>query len=432
MSRGESIRVGYLVKMFPRLSETFILNEILELERRGVALHIFSLKRPADSAVHEHASQVRARITYLPERVWHNPLRVIRATTQVCRSHPGAYWTALLRELHRRRRKSLMRLCQACCVIDELAEIRHLHAHFAMEPCELAWLVHCLTGISFSITTHAKDIYQSGRLESPTLQDQIGNARFVVANSRSSAAHLAANLNGRRPQIATIYNGVDLTTFVRRDARVVEPLILSVGRLVEKKGFPDLLRACRLLRERNVRFRCEIVGAGVLKDELEAIIRQDALAGHVKLLGALSQQELMSHYRDASIFALPCRVAADGDRDILPNVLKEAMAVGVPVVTTRLAGIEELIEHDTSGVLVPPGDPAALASALTKLLIDAELRERLADEARSVVEQRFDTRSNFVRLRDLFVDVLRDQSVPSQSIEAEEETGGRHESIRCA
>jgi glycosyltransferase involved in cell wall biosynthesis len=408
MPSPDRIRVGYLVKMFPRLSETFILNEILELERQGIDLHVFSLKRPIESVIHAQANQVRARVTYLPEKTRGETQNIVKAQARVCCRHPQSYLRIFLRSVRRNRHSSFLRLYQACRVIQDMTGIQHLHAHFAMEPCEVAWLAHCLTGISFSVTTHAKDIYQAARLTSPALREQIGGARFVVANSQLSAGYLAASLNGQSTRIATIYNGVDLETFSPRKDRFTEPLILSVGRLVEKKGFPVLLQACQILRERRISFRCEIVGAGTLERRLQDMIQACRLEGQVKMVGSLTQQELLGYYHRAAIFALPCQIASDGDRDILPNVLKEAMAIGVPVVTTNVAGIEELIENEVSGLLTPPCEPRALARALERLLQDAPLRDRLTSNARRMVEQRFDMRTSFVRLKDLFGDVVRD------------------------
>jgi glycosyltransferase involved in cell wall biosynthesis len=184
-----------------------------------------------------------------------------------------------------------------------------------------------------------------------------------------------------------------------RKSKPDEPVILSVGRLVEKKGFSDLISACQILKQRGERFTCELVGTGRLSDALKQQIRNCAVGDRIRMLGPLPQHALRQHLERAMVFALPCIQAADGDRDILPNVIKEAMAVGVPVVTTRLDGIEELIEDGASGALVPPGDPPSLAAKLELLLNDRHLRSRLAAGGRAVIEERFDRRSNIVNLK---------------------------------
>ena len=419
--------VAYIVKMFPRLSETFILNEILELERHGVPLRIFSLKRPVQAA--SASRSARSPVIYLPERVYCEPVRVLRAHIGVLRRFPGGYVRTLAHVLRGRELRSmprgLRRFSQTCCLVHELHGAQHVHAHFASEPSRLASWARVICGISFSVTTHAKDLFQDERVNSPGLSYKLSAARFVVANSRFSASRLAAALNGHdRPatKIATVHNGIDLATFTPRQVEPAEPLILSVGRLIEKKGFSHLIRACAELAKQRMQFRCEIVGSGPLKSALQDEIEQLCLKDHVRLRGERPHAELVPLYQRALMFVLPCVVAANGDRDILPNVLKEAMAIGVPVVTTQLDGIEELVTHGRTGLLVPPNDPDALASALRTLLENAALRRQLADEARQVIEARFDARKNFAQLRDLLVGALggdpapaRPEPVPSMS-----------------
>ena len=403
-------RIAYVLKMFPRLSETFILNEVLEMEQQGLELHIFSLKRPADSVAHAQAKSVRAPVAYLPEKFFEAPLRICQALAHVSANY-GRPWRRAMRHALRRARTdrdldSLWTLCQACCLVREIGGIQHLHAHYANNPARLALMAHRLTGVSYSITTHAKDIFMGDPLRSPKLHERISRARFVVANSGFSAAHVRSHVPSQA-EIHTIYNGLHLETFPAREADSSEPLILSVGRLVEKKGFADLVSACRILKERRVRFTCELVGTGKLSQALKDQIRQSGVGDCVRMIGPLPQEVLREHYRRAMLFALACVESSDGDRDILPNVIKEAMAIGVPVVTTRLDGIEELIEDGVSGLLVPPRDPAVLASKLELLLGDAQLRKRLAIRGRIVIEERFDRRSNFARLKTLLVNAAQ-------------------------
>jgi glycosyltransferase involved in cell wall biosynthesis len=272
---------------------------------------------------------------------------------------------------------------------------------------------------SYSVTTHAKDLYQDARLGSPGLRYKLSQARFVVANSEYSAAGLRALFDGEAPtKIFTIYNSVDLASFPPREHEPSEPLILGVGRLVEKKGFQDLIGACGRLRDWGGGFKCEIVGSGPLHASLDHCIASLGLANTVRIRGQMPQPELRNHYRKAMLFALPCVVAGNGDRDILPNVLKEAMAVGVPVVTTRLGGIEELVAHEETGLLVPPGDIEALAKSLERLLADSELRRRLASQARRVIEERFNLEVNFAPLRQLLCEVIEARAKPKAQSEA--------------
>ena len=394
-------RVGYVIKMFPRLSETFILNEILELEQQGLGLRIFSLKRPVDSVFHSQTKAVRSPISYLPEGFRQGPFRVVQGHIHVWR-HYRRPWRHTLRNTLRRARAggegNLAAFGQACCLVRELGEIRHLHAHYANVPAKIALLVQRLTGLSFSITTHAKDIFQNDPFASPKLRERMCRAAFVVANSGFSASHIRKGLGGQG-EIRIVHNGLDLRSFPRRALEPAEPLILAVGRLVEKKGFPHLISACRILKERGIKFRCEIVGTGAFTPRLKEEMRGAEVGDRVRLVGPLAQHELLERYQQAMVFALPCVEAADGDRDILPNAVKEAMAVGVPVVTTRLEGIEELIENEISGLLAAPGDDRGLAAKLELLLTRADLRQRLAANARRVIEERFDRRTNFAQLK---------------------------------
>src|SRR5437016_5173455 len=257
--------IGYVVKMFPRLSETFIRNEIMELERQGLALRIFSLKRPPEG---DPAAGAGARVSYLPERVYREPLRVLRAQLEVMRRYPRGYWRALLHVLKGRELRSLgrglRRFCQTCCLVQEMGAIKHLHAHFASDPTRLASWAQLICNSSYSVTTHAKDLYQDDRLGSLGLRYKLSRARFVVANSEYSASGVRAAFNGETPpKILTIYNSVDLAMFPERKNEPKEPLILSVGRLVEKKGFENLIKACHRLREWGVKFKCEIIGSGL-------------------------------------------------------------------------------------------------------------------------------------------------------------------------
>jgi len=305
--------------------------------------------------------------------------------------------------------------------------IRHLHAHFANDPTRLASWARMICRVSYSVTTHAKDLYQENRLGSPGLRNKLSLARFVITNSEYSKAGLRASFNEEVPtRLFTIYNSIDLAAFPKRPQEPLPPIILSAGRLIEKKGFQDLIAACRILKDWGVKFSCEIIGSGALKQTLHDAIGRLALEHEVRLHGQMSQNDLRNHLNKAMIFTLPCIVASNGDRDLLPNVLKEAMAVGVPVVTTHLEGIEELLAHEESGIVVPPGDPKALATSLQRLLADAELRRRLSTQARKVIEDRFDLRTNFTRLRDLLLEMVWEQDAVPESVLRKESEPDAH------
>jgi len=418
--------IGYVLKMYPRFSETFIVNEILELERRGVDIRIYALRKPDDGRFHANLAQVRAPVTYLPESLLPEKERVLTAQRSFLHSRPRVYARVLWYALAQRNRHALKRFFQAVVLAEHLRAqpVEYLHAHFASSATRVAMFVHLLTGLPFSFTAHAKDIFTHD-VDSDLLRDKMRLARFVVTVSEFNRQYLAqlASQPGRTglgalcapgslalsPQrIRRMYNGVDLKVFDGRrpGARNAEiPVVLSIGRLVEKKGLVVLVRACALLRERGMRFRAELIGKGPLESMLGALIAELGLQSCVTLLGPQSQAAVVAAYRRADVFALPCVVAADGNRDGLPTVLLEAMAMCVPVVSTRLTGVPEIIDDGENGSLVPPNDPAALADALGRLLANPALCTRMGQAARQKVQRDFDLAGNVAVLRQWFLEV---------------------------
>lgn len=394
--------VGYILKMYPRFSETFILSELLELERQGVALRIFSLKQPDDGIAHADAALLGAPVTYVPALEWRNFPRYAAAHLRALAANPRGYAGALRRLLRRRRRTSLKHFLQSGFIapLVRRERIRHVHSHFASGATSVALHVQQLTGSSYSFTAHAKDIY----LETVTEVDlarKLRRARFAVTVSEFNRRHLSRLASEAR--LLRIYNGVDLARFSPNGTPLVRPpLVLAVGRLIEKKGFDDLIRACALLRNEGVSFRCRIVGKGALERDLHLLIGRLGLAALVELAGPMPRERLLDLYPQASVLAAPCVVGADGNRDGLPTVLVEAMALGVPVVATGVTGIPELVDAGRTGTIVPQRDPAALAHAIRALLEHPSEAQQLARAARRRVEKQFDLRRNVAELRSLF------------------------------
>jgi glycosyltransferase involved in cell wall biosynthesis len=397
--RSDSI--GFLVKTYPKLSETFILEEILGLERSGLALHIYSLQMPTDTIAHPATATVCAPLSYVT--VWHwRGWRRFAATQLWCLlQRPLRYlktgWFLLQREESGRWRD----LLQAGCLTRQLRRdgIRHLHVHFINRPTAVAELVRQLSGISYSISAHAKDIY----LSPPTLlQRKLRGARFAVTCTEYNRRHLAEIAPPQIPVIR-LYHGVDLQR-LRPDPRARKtqpPLLLSVGRLREKKGFSTLIDACAQLHRAGIELRCRIIGYGPEQASLRAQIERLGLQDIVELPGKLPHEAVIGQYSQATLFALPCRIDSDGDRDGIPNVLLEALAMQLPVVSTRISGIPEVIEAGISGLLIEPEDPAALAAAIRTILNDAALAMRLGKAGRLKVAQRFSNDNNLKQLRQL-------------------------------
>jgi colanic acid/amylovoran biosynthesis glycosyltransferase len=393
--------IAYLLKMYPRFSETFVLAELLELERQGARLHVFSLKKPNDGVFHADVARLRARVTYVPESVLLDPRPYAAAHRETFGRDRRRYVRALGAAAARRRSTTMKHFLRAGYIAPLLRRhgITHVHAHFASSPAAVALHLHRLTGVSYSFTAHAKDIYID-TTDQASLAAKLRAARFVVTVSDFNRAHLSAlaGSNG----IVRIYNGVDLDRFAPNGVRGDDPpLVLAVGRLIEKKGLSDLVRACALLRARGLSFRCMIVGKGPLERELKRLARELKVGDLVELAGPRPREQLLELYRRASVFAAPCVVGSDGNRDGLPTVLVEAMALGVPVVSTDVTGIPELVENGNTGIVVPQHAPEALADAIERLLDDRLTALALAAGARARIEQEFDLRRNVAQLRSL-------------------------------
>lgn len=419
--------IGYILKGYPRTSETFILNEIFWLEQTGLKLSIFSLKKPENEKPHRVISQIRAPIAYLPEAppseeasfiasLKRNLPLFAASNWKLFRRRPIAYLRALAEAmtlgLKYRRSNFIKEFLQAgfiALAVLESGRIRHLHAHFCHAATEVAMLASRMCGAPFSFTAHAKDIYRQDMNPGDLLPLKLRRARFAVTCTRANQTYL----DGLRPSqtpLHAIYHGLDISRFAPVDEAVTapaKPLILSVGRLVEKKGFSYLIEACRLLKDKGREFDCLIIGGigggtGPEEAKLKSLIQALKLEQTVTLEPAMTQEELRDVYQRATIFALPCQVLEDGDRDGIPNVLVEAMAMKLPVVSTPVSGIPELIEDRVNGLLSPPKDSAALAAALEELLNDAALRTRLGDTARQTVCRDFDVKRNVLALKKLF------------------------------
>ncbi|MEQ1804884.1 MAG: glycosyltransferase [Burkholderiaceae bacterium] len=368
--------LGLLVKVFPKLSETFILEEVLGLEKLGVALRLYTLAEPSDSLTHAAVARVSAPLVQVP----HSPRG---HTFSFAARHLGLLAASPLRYVRAR----------AGWLAGQLREdgVQHLHTHFISSPADIAELVSQMSGIAFSISAHAKDIYLS---DAADLRRKLAAARFTVTCTEFNCNALREIAPEAR--VHRMYHGIDQGVFNPnvRQATGLAPLILSVGRLREKKGLDTLIDACRLLRGRGLLFRCEIVGYGEEQARLQAMIDSYELTDRITLTGKLVRDDVVQRYARAAVYVQPSRIAADGDRDGIPNVLLEAMAIGLPVVASRVSGIPELVRHRQNGLLVEPDDAAALADAIGELIGDKPLGASLGARARSTVTENFNNQRN--------------------------------------
>ncbi len=399
-------KIGYLVKMFPKVSETFILQEVLDLEALGVNLAIYTLESPSETVTHDLAKQVRASVTHLSDSLLAFRRSPLWAHARLFLTSPRRYVSTVRFWCGADERPSFSKFLQAGSLATALLDerISHLHVHFANAPTSVAELTHRLTGIPYSITGHAKDIFVS----SPsTLRRKIRHAAFVVTCTEDNRRYLQRLSNSNTP-LYRLYHGLNLDRFDTLQKHPLErhsttPTILSVARFREKKGLLTLIRACHLLNVRGYRFCCRIVGFGPLQSTMESLISKLNLEHIVTLTGQQSLQDVVGLYRQADIFTLPCQVAQNGDRDGIPNVLMEAMACRLPVVTTGVSGIPELIQHDHNGLLVPQQDPEALALALAHLLDNPAIRQRLGQAGRETIAEHFSSCHASHRLKALLL-----------------------------
>jgi glycosyltransferase involved in cell wall biosynthesis len=405
-------RIGFILKGYPRLSETFIVNEILLLEQSGLALHIFAMRHPGESKVHDSVRRVRAPVTYIPDYFWRSFFSVIGANVRLWWNRPSVYWPAfyfaLWRSIRQRSSSTIKRFAQAAYLVQRSLPgtgVAHFHAHFSHGPTTVAYFASWLAGMNYSFSAHAKDIYLQ---EEDFLREKIRRAQFVVTCTEFNRRHLR-RVGGEEAPVFRVYHGNDLHLFKPEPAKMPNaecPLILSVGRFVPKKGFPVLIQALQRLRQAGLHFRSYIIGGGPMHNELEKMVIDFGLRDFVTLLPQMSQTELLSYYRQANIFALACEVQNDGDRDGIPNVLVEAMAMGIPVVSTAISGIPELVENGVSGLLAPEKNPAALADAIKILLLHPEVAKKIAAAGRAKVEREFEAQGNVEKIGALLREAL--------------------------
>lgn len=402
-------KIVIVLKGYPRLSETFIAQELRGLELAGLALTLVSMRHPTDEERHPVHDEIRAKVAYLPEYLHDEPWRVLSAWWKA-RRLPGyrAARKAFLADLKRdRTRNRWRRFGQALVLAAELPpDADWLHAHFIHTPAAVTLYASILVGLGWSCSAHAKDIWTSPDWE---LAEKLAQARFVATCTKAGFDRLKS-LSPDPARIHLSYHGLDLERFGRfqgeRPARdgseAGDPVILmSVGRAVEKKGYSVLLEALALL-PKALAWRFVHIGGGELLGRLKAEAETLGLTSRIDWLGARAQADVLAQYRASDLFVLPCRIASDGDRDGLPNVLVEAASQRLAAISTTISGVPELLSDDVDGLLVPPDDPKSLSAALARAIQSPELRRRLGDAAEKRVREAFDHKASIRQLAGLF------------------------------
>ncbi|MFQ5599011.1 MAG: glycosyltransferase family 4 protein [Candidatus Krumholzibacteriia bacterium] len=406
-------KLAVLVSQFPEMHETFVARELAELDSQGIDLCIYSYKPADPNVTQSEALRMKKRTRYgrllspaaagaLIHHLAHRPVHLLRAFAALARL-PFTDRAALVKAW------GLVPLSLVFARDMARQGVVHVHAHWATVPCTQAAFISRLLGIDYSFTAHAFDIF----LTDGALGRKLSDASFAVTCTQYNVGFLREALRRVDPvadpcKAVCNYHGVSTTNPLLQPRRNGGPkrgspaLILTIGRLVEQKGFGDLIRAVRLLRDEGRDVRLEIIGKGPLQDELRELSRQLSLQDQVCFGGGMPLREVLDRVATADVFALPSVIGSDGDRDGIPNVLIEALALEVPAVSTRVSGIPELVRHEETGLLVEPHDPHGLAEAIARILDDPELGCRLGRGGRRRVQSVWDVTTNVHQLVDIF------------------------------
>jgi colanic acid/amylovoran biosynthesis glycosyltransferase len=412
--------IAYLVSGFPTVTETFVLYELVAMEKLGVRVELYPLRRCKPAVTHTEATRWIERAHYHP----FVSLGIFRAQWRFIRRQPTLYfktWFEVLRGTWGSLNFFLGALAifpQAVCVAEEMMQkqIRHVHAHFANHPTVAALIIHRLSRIPFSFTARGTDI----QVDRHMLKAKVEAAEFAIAVSSYNRNILIEEGGpGVRDKVHVIYGGVDTERLAPQpESRGAGTFrILCVGRFEEVKGHEILVEACRLLRDQGVAFECRLVGEGPLLSKVARQIRRDRLSGFVSLLGPRTYAEVVRELAMAHVVVSPTVPTRQGKREGIPNVLKEGMACGLPVVASQVGGIPELVDDQQTGILLPPGNAAALAAALRRLHDDPNLRRRLGCAAREKIVREFSLTISAAKRARLF---LRNAGASEQLVNPDE------------
>ncbi len=406
---GKSPCIAVVLKGYPRLSETFIAQELKALEEMGLRLRLISLRHPTDHTIHPIHREIHAPVTYLPEYVYQEPLRVMRALLHgLFRLNTGPALRAWLRDLRRDPTPNrVRRFAQALVLAREFPpDCRAIYAHFIHTPASVARYAAMLMNLPWAVSAHAKDIWTIPEWEK---REKLAESEFVVTCTEANTAHLKS-LAARPDHVRRVYHGIDFGRFPDPgpeagggDGSAARPVkLISVGRAVPKKGYPVLLEALSALPP-ALHWSLVHVGGGPELPNLKAQARRLGIAGRIEWRGALPQDEVLDAYRGADLFVLASIVTGNGDRDGLPNVLMEAQSQRLCCLATRVSGIPELITDGETGFLVPPGDAEAFARAMQRLIREPHVRAEVAARAIERLRESFSQEREITELRNLLV-----------------------------
>jgi glycosyltransferase involved in cell wall biosynthesis len=406
--------LGMILKGYPRISETFISNEILLLEQMGIRVRIFSMRHPRESFCHKSVRRIQAQVDYLPTELYEDFARLLLPAVLQAMRWPGRFRTALNKAGERFARthsmgtiKHLLQGCYLANLLHHSPDVVHLHAHFAHSPTSVALFGSIMADIPFSFTGHAKDIYTQNRDQ---LREKINMAELVVTCTGYNKQFLRKLAPNTCTPVHRVYHGIDLSLFHNANCRrTPKPpyRILTVARMTAKKGIDTILEALVLLKNRGIDFSYSLIGDGDERDMVMGKIIALGLQKHCRWLGTLPHEQVIKELEQADVFVLGCRVARNGDRDGIPNVLVESLAMGLPAVATTVSALPEIILPGETGLLAEPNNPAGLAEALLEMLTNTGLRENCIHQGHKLVAAHFNNR---LLIRDLAA--IYQQAIP--------------------
>ncbi len=398
-------RIAYVMSRFPKLTETFVLYEMLAVEKLGVKVEVFPLLRQRQTVHHPEAAAVATKAHYQPFFSW----AILRSNLRFAASRPRRYLRALAIPLRAAwgnwnflggAAAIFPKVVHAARLMEKMG-VRHVHAHFANHPATAAFMIHCLTGIPYSFVAHGSDLHVDTRM----LAEKVGASAFTVAISNFNREFMVRACGEElRSKIVVNHCGVNLNEFEPRlEPKIGGPFrILCIASLEEVKGHRHLVRACRMLTQRGLDWSCDLVGDGPMRANIEGWIEESGLSERMELLGPLPRPRVIELLKKADAVVLPSIQTAAGKREGIPVALMEAMACALPVVSSRLSGIPELVTHGETGFLTDPGDDDALAKYLERLASRPQLRQSLGEAGRRRVAREFDLDANSQNLIQLF------------------------------
>lgn len=402
--------LGYILKGYPRISETFISNEILLLEKLGFKMRLFPMRQPRESFCHASVKEIQAQVDYLPTELLSDFYRLLRPNIFLAAGKPRHFKAALQVASggvdSPKNLATLKHLLQAGYMtnqhLDKDKSIAQLHGHFAHSPTSVTMFASLLSDIPFSFTAHAKDIYTSKK---DKIRRKMAMAKFVVTCTSHNKAYLEELAGDCTTPVHCIYHGIDLNLFQQTIVRheTHNPYkILTVARMTEKKGLPTIYKALAGMKEKGIQFQHMLIGDGDDRPQIQNLISSLGLENYCQLLGTQTHEEVLVHFRESDLFVLGCEIAKNGDRDGIPNVLVESLAMGVPALSTNVSAIPEILIDGQTGITVPPRQPEKLEEAMIRILTDSTLRQQLIAGGQKRVKDNFDNTQWIEKLAGVF------------------------------